>query len=252
MNENEIVDMYRNENKSTYEIAKKFDTYPNKIRRILIKNGCEMKDKSAAQKNALKKGVAAHPTKGKKRSEKTKLKISESQAKVWDNLSDEERLQRSLIGKESWNKKTLEEKSAFLQKAGDAIRYAAKTGSKMEKFLLHELISEGFRVEFHKTHWLQNSELEIDLYLPDLKTVIEVDGPSHFAPVWGHENLARNQLSDMQKDGLVLRQGMIMVRVKQVKRLSQKVMRDTLDNLLDLLNRIDQSYPPENERYFEL
>ena len=56
----------------------------------------------------------------------------------------------------------------------------------------------------------------------------------------------------MQKDGLVLRQGMIMVRVKQVKRLSQKVMRDTLDNLLDLLNRIDQSYPPENERYFEL
>ena len=211
-----------------------------------------MKDKSSAQKNALKQGVAAHPTKGKKRSEKTKLKISESQAKVWDNLSDEERLQRSLIGKESWNKKTLEEKSAFLQKAGDANRHAAKTGSKMEKFLLHELISEGFRVEFHKTHWLQNSELEIDLYLPDLKTVIEVDGPSHFAPVWGHENLARNQLSDMQKDGLVLRQGMIMVRVKQVKRLSQKVMRDTLDNLLDLLNRIDQSYPPENERYFEL
>ncbi|MHA2218365.1 MAG: NUMOD3 domain-containing DNA-binding protein, partial [Candidatus Hodarchaeales archaeon] len=115
MNENDIINMYKNENKSTYEIAKKFDTYPNKIRRILIKNGCEMKDKSAAQKNALKQGVAAHPTKGKKRSEKTKLKISESQAKVWDNLSNEERLQRSLIGKESWNKKTLEEKSVFLQ-----------------------------------------------------------------------------------------------------------------------------------------
>ncbi|MHA1941637.1 MAG: NUMOD3 domain-containing DNA-binding protein, partial [Candidatus Hodarchaeales archaeon] len=180
MNENQIIDMYKNQNKSTYEIAKEFDTYPNKIRRILIKNGCEMKDKSAAQKNALKQGVAAHPTKGKKRSEKTKLKISESQARVWDNLSDEERLQRSLIGKESWNKKTLEEKSVFLQKAGDAIRHAAKTGSKMEKFLLEALISEGFRVEFHKTHWLQNSELEIDLYVPDLKTVIEVDGPSHF------------------------------------------------------------------------
>ena len=93
MNENKIVDMYENKNKSTYEIAKEFDTYPNKIRRILIKNGCEMKDKSAAQKNALKQGVASHPTKGKKRSEKTKLKISESQAKVWENLSEEERLQ---------------------------------------------------------------------------------------------------------------------------------------------------------------
>ena len=252
MNENKIVDMYKNENRSTYEIAKEFDTYPNKIRRILIKNGCEMKDKSTAQKNALKKGVASHPTKGKKRSDETKLKISESQAKVWDNLSNEERLQRSLIGKESWNKKTLEEKSVFLQKAGDAIRHAAKTGSKMEKYLLEALISEGFRVEFHKTQWLQNSELEIDLYVPDLKTVIEVDGPSHFEPVWGHENLARNQLSDMQKDGLVLRQGMVMVRVKQTKRLSQKVMRDTLDSLLVLLNRIEKSYPPENERYFEL
>ena len=43
-----------------------------------------------------------------------------------------------------------------------------------------------------------------------------------------------------------------MVRVKQVKRLSQKVMRDTLDNLLGLLNDISTKYPPENERYFEL
>jgi len=252
MNENKIVDMYKNQNKSTYEIAKEFDTYPNKIRRVLIKNGCEMKDKSQAQKNALKKGVAEHPTKGKQRSEETKLKISESQAKVWDNLSPEERLQRSLIGKESWNKKTLEERSVFLQKAGDAIRHAAKTGSKLEKYLLEALINEGFRVEFHKDQWLQNAELEIDLYIPELKTVIEVDGPSHFEPVWGHENLARNQLSDMQKDGLVLRQGMVMVRIKQTKRLSQKYMRDTLDRLLELLNRIGESYPPENERYFEL
>ena len=56
----------------------------------------------------------------------------------------------------------------------------------------------------------------------------------------------------MQKDGLVLRQGMVMVRIKQTKRLSQKYMRDTLDRLLELLNRIGESYPPENERYFEL
>lgn len=252
MNENKIVDMYENQDKSTYEIAKEFDTYPNKIRRILIKNGCELKDKSTAQKNALKQGVAEHPTKGKKRSDKTKLKISESQAKVWEKLTTEERLQRSLIGKESWNKKTPEEKSVFLQKAGDAIRHAAKTGSKMEKFLLENLIAEGFRVEFHKTHWLQNAQLEIDLFLPEIRTVIEVDGPSHFEPVWGYENLARNQLSDMQKDGLVLRQGMVMIRIKQVKRLSQKYMRDTLDKLLSLLSIIVKDYPKEHERYFEL
>lgn len=251
MNENEILNMYDN-NKSTYEIAEHFNTYPNKIRRILIKNGRELRDKSTAQKNALKKGVSKHPTKGKKRSEETKLKISESQGQVWESLTPEERAYRSLLGKESWNKKTEEEKQLFLQKAGDAIRDAARNGSKMEKFLLESLINEGFRVEFHKTQWLQNAELEMDLYLPELRTVIEVDGPSHFEPVWGHENLARNQMSDMQKDGLVLRNKLVMIRIKQTKRLSQKYMRDVLYDLLILLNKISESFPGENERYFEL
>ena len=126
MNENEIIDMYKNQNKSTYEIAKKFNTYPNKIRRLLIKNGCQLKDKSTAQKNALKQGIASHPTEGKKRSEKTKFKISESQSKVWDNLSEEEREQRALIGKEAWNKKTDEEKIEFNAKGTAAVRDAGK------------------------------------------------------------------------------------------------------------------------------
>ena len=252
MNENEIIDMYKNQNKSTYEIAKEFDTYPNKIRRLLIKNGCQLKDKSAAQKNALKQGTASHPTKGKKRSEETKLKISEAQAKVWDNLSEKEKELRSLIGKESWNKKTDEEKREFNAKGSAAVREAGKNGSKMELFILEGLIDAGFTVEFHKKHWLKNAQLEIDLYVADLQAVIEIDGPAHYEPVWGHENLARNQLADMQKDGLVLGQGMIMIRIKTMKRASQKVYRETLKTLLDCLYRIKENYPPENERYIEL
>lgn len=252
MNDNEILRMYLEENKSTYEIADYFNTYPNKIRRILVKNGCQMKNKSEAQKNALAKGSVAHPTKGTKRSSDTKLKISKSQGKVWDSLSEEERQYRSLIGKEAWSRKTDEEKEVFLKRAGEAIRSAAKNGSKMEKFLLEELLRAGYRVEFHKTHWLQNAQLEIDLFLPELKTVIEVDGPSHFEPVWGYENLAKNQMSDNQKDGLVLKYGLVMVRVKQNKRLSQRYMRETLNNLLELLSRIKKSFPSEYERYYIL
>lgn len=252
MNENEILHMYKNENKSTYEIAEHFNTYPNKIRRILLKNGEKLKDKSEAQKLVLSQGKVEHPTQGKPRSKKTKLKISQSQGKVWDSLSEEERQRRSLIGKETWNKKTDVEKAEFLQKAGNSIRLAAKHGSKMERFLLEALLKEGFRVEFHKTQWMQNAELEMDLYVPELKTVIEVDGPSHFEPVWGHENLAKNKMSDLQKDGLVLHHGLVMVRVRQNKRLSQRYMRETLDNLLNLLYKIKESYPPENERYYTL
>ena len=45
MNTKEIIKLYTKDMKSTYEIAKLFNTYPNKIRRILIKNNIEIKDK---------------------------------------------------------------------------------------------------------------------------------------------------------------------------------------------------------------
>lgn len=251
MNIKNVIKCYR-EGMSPYQIAKKFDTYPNKIRRALIKSGEELRDKSQAQKNALEKGVAKHPTKGKERDDKTKKKISESQAKVWKNLSEEEKIQRSMIGKKSWESKSKDERALFLSKAGEAIRQAAKEGSKMEKYLLEGLINEGFRVDFHKTQWLQNRELEVDMFLPDLQAVIEVDGPSHFEPVWGEENLAKNQRMDQQKNGLVLRSGMIMIRIRQDKRLSQKYLRDTLDKLLRLLKDISGRKLTEYERYIEL
>ena len=39
-----VIDMYNKKNMSSYEIAKGLDTYPNKIRRTLIKNGYERND----------------------------------------------------------------------------------------------------------------------------------------------------------------------------------------------------------------
>ena len=52
MNEQKVVDMYTKEKMSTYEIAKFYDTYPNKIRRILLKRHVDINSKSEAQKNA--------------------------------------------------------------------------------------------------------------------------------------------------------------------------------------------------------
>ena len=45
-----IIKLYCKDNKSTYEIAKALNTYPNKIRRTLKKHGIELKSKSDAQK----------------------------------------------------------------------------------------------------------------------------------------------------------------------------------------------------------
>ena len=78
MNEQDIVDMYINQHMSTYAIAEKYETYPNKIRRILKKLNIELNDKSEAQRIAIKSGRSQHPTEGKERGPEVKQKISEA------------------------------------------------------------------------------------------------------------------------------------------------------------------------------
>ena len=70
MKDQKVIQLYE-EGRSTYQIAEHFNTYPNKIRRILTKNGVELKTRSQAQKNALKRGRATHPTSGKKRTKES-------------------------------------------------------------------------------------------------------------------------------------------------------------------------------------
>ena len=69
MKDKEIIKMYCEQSLSTYQIAEQLKTYPNKIRRILIKNNVTLNDKSKAQKNALKQGKSKIPTQGRKRSQ---------------------------------------------------------------------------------------------------------------------------------------------------------------------------------------
>ena len=250
--EKQILNLYQKDLWSTYQIAEKFETYPNKIRRILKKHGIVLRGSHDAQKNALHKGRAQHPTAGTRRSEETKRKISESQGLVWDSLTEEEKKHRSDIGKEVWNQKTDIEKQNLILQAQEAVRESSRKGSKLEHFLLSELSKHKIKVEFHKEHWLQNHNLQIDLYLPTYKVAIEVDGPSHFKPVWGQDNLARNIKADQQKTGLILQSHLVMIRIKQNKSLTQRYMRTVLQNLLGLLDQIKQNYPKENERYFEI
>jgi hypothetical protein len=61
--------MYLDDKKSFADIAKEYDTYSNKIRRDAVGFQIPIRDKSDAQKNALKSGKHQHPTKGKERSQ---------------------------------------------------------------------------------------------------------------------------------------------------------------------------------------
>jgi len=83
----EIVCREYDSGMSTYQIAKKYHTYANKVRRILIKAGKVLRTKGEAQSNALSSGSHKHPTKGKERSDEVKKKISQKMKERWKNES---------------------------------------------------------------------------------------------------------------------------------------------------------------------
>ena len=76
-----LIEEYVVKEKSTYVIAKEYNTYPNKILRLLHKYKIPIRDKSTAQVVALNSGRHPHPTEGSKHSEETKNKIREKNRK---------------------------------------------------------------------------------------------------------------------------------------------------------------------------
>lgn len=232
---------------SVKQIAELCNTYPNRIRRD-VKGELELRSRSEAQKNALKTGRHPHPTKGTNLSAETKMKISEKLVNCWDNLTDEEREYRSQIGRERWDSMTPEEQADMRSEAAKAIRETANSGSKLENFLKKRLTEDGWFVEFHKEKTVVNQRLQMDMFLPTLKVVIEVDGPSHFSPIWGQEALDKNKRADNQKNALVLGLNWCMIRVRQRKYLSLKYKEELWNSLKRTLENIKDKFPPREDR----
>jgi very-short-patch-repair endonuclease len=241
---------YHQLNKSWKEIADSLKTYTNKVRRDARRLGIESRDHSEAQKLAIQEGRHSHPTEGTVRSEETKRKISEKQAEVWSNLSDEERRKRSKIGKEAWDKKTEAEKIEFFKKSAKAVQEASRTGSKIEKYVYNHLIENGFSAKRHVERHLKNEKFHIDIYVPECQTAIEIDGPMHYEPLYGEEKLMKRQAADSVKTGLILSSNLALLRVKLEKRESQKYFRDIAEKVVEELQAIKQNFPStQEERY---
>jgi very-short-patch-repair endonuclease len=237
----EIINkLYWEDNLSFKDIADKLHTYANKILRDANKFGIKKKNKSQAQKNALKTGRIQHPTKGKVRTEEEKTSIGLGVMKSWDNMNKETLKQKKIIFQQLWSQKSKEEKNDMLKKANTAVRKTSKVGSKLEHFILNYLINIGFKTEFHKEQILVNTKLQIDIFLPTLNIAIEIDGPSHFSPVWGEDALVKNMSYDKKKTGLILGKGYKLIRIKQTKDFSKAralVICDKLKNAIELLNQ---------------
>lgn len=231
-----IQKLYEIDNKSFKDIADLLSTYPNKIRRDAIKYKIKIKDKSEAQKNALSNGKHKHPTKGKQRTEQEKQKIGLSVLKSWDALSDSDLKKRKDKAKENWDNLSEDDKQNMNRKANEAVRLSSKTGSKLEKFILEMLLKDGYKTIFHQEQTLSNTKLQIDIFIPSIDTAIEIDGPSHFEPVWGNDALNRNKKYDTKKEGLILGRGWFIIRIKQTKDFSKSrslIIYEQLKTVLD-------------------
>lgn len=247
-----IKQLYEIDNKSFKDIADLLSTYPNKIRRDAIKYKIKIKNKSEAQKNALDSGKHNHPTKGKKRTEKEKYKIGLSVLKSWDSLSDKDLKQRKDKAKKNWENLSDDEKQYMNRKANQAVRLTSKVGSKLEKYLLEALIKDGFKTVFHQEQTLSNTKLQIDIFIPSIDAAIEIDGPSHFEPVWGDDALKRNKSYDLKKEGLILGKGWFLIRIKQTKDFSKTRSLMIYEKLKALLDHIKINRTNITDRSFSI
>jgi len=237
---------------STYSIAKELGTYPKKIERILKKNGHKLRGKAEAQSLAIKSGRTKHPTKGKNRTEEEKLKISLGTEKRWREMSDKQKKKISQDARKRWKEISPEKKRSMQESAGRALRLAAVEGSKAEKSLKKSLMKAGYDVELHKKDLIEGN-FEIDLFLPELNTIIEIDGPQHFIPVFGESKLRETVKFDSIKNGLLIGKGFCVIRVKYMCRhISQSVERRLWELISGEIKKIEKKFPAKHKRFIEV
>lgn len=237
MDEQQIINDYRAD-KSASEIAKIHNTYPNKIIRILKKHNEPMRDRSQAQKVVLKTGKSKHPTRGKKCKISTKTKISEKRAAAWKKMSKSQLDDVKKTAKERWDKRSPEQVYEFHRRAGQELRRAAVEGSAAEKYLYQMLQKNGYDTIMHKTGI--GGEFEVDLFVQELNTAIEIDGPQHFLPVFGETVLQKHIRNDSIKNGLLIGKGFFVIRVKYLaKKISMSVKRRLWDSIKRVLKDIE-------------
>ena len=248
-----IIKLYVDQEKSSYEVAEALGTYSTKILRALDFLGIDKRNYSQAQSNSLKTGRTVHPTKGKKLKEEHKKRIGTQRAKAWAALSQEERDRLSKVGKKNWDEMPTSKKEEMRRMALEAVREASKIGSKTERHLNNALTKEGYSVIFHKDGLVPGSKLEVDLFLPEIKTAIEIDGPGHFLPIWGEEKLQKQQSSDIIKQGILIDHGYAILRIRQVdKSISMTRMNKLLEVVLSELDKINKKFPSKKKRLIEI
>jgi len=207
---------YKKKERSTSDIAKEWDTYPNTVRRELIKQGFKIRNKSQAQKINIKKNGA--PMEGKVRTQEERERISEGLQRFWDDLDENEVIEfkahRAQVAKEKWASLSEEEKENSIRKMHNASRNKMYVGSKNENMAAQILRDAGYVVDQRSNEYTPGRRFEIDMALPLHRIAIEWDGATHFDPIYGEEHLSKVQEKDGRKDKVLIAAGWTVIRCR--------------------------------------
>lgn len=216
INEYEVRRLYQDEGLSMRKVAAELDVPLATLNRFMKRNGITARDKKQAQKNYLKDND--HQMKGRKHTDETKKKISQGLGEFWDSLTVEEtEALKAKIGsawKRKWSAMSDAERRQMMAELAAKAKEAAGGGSRLERFIAEELQKRGYVVEERSTNYTAGKSFEVDLALPKERVAIEVDGPTHFMPIYGEDHLAEQQERDARKDELIMSTGYRVLRIR--------------------------------------
>lgn len=250
LDEGFIIDAYVNQGKSTVWIAEQLGTTAKTVRAVILRSGYALRSKKEAAENSYKNG-REHPQQGKPLSEETKKKIGKSISKNWAELSDENYQKRVEKARETWYNLDVLVREKISSLARSALAISSKDGSKLERAVMAHLLG----LKLSPIHHYKNfpyEKLEVDIFLPANKIAVEIDGPTHFLPIFGEDRLQETIKSDQKKNNLLLGLGYVVIRIGFTKEVSQYQQEDMLKELEELIEEINLDFPKDGYRYFEL
>lgn len=211
-----LQDHYVTQGLSTWQIAGLVSTHPNTVRRALKSFGIALRDRGAAQANFL--AANDHPAFGTTRSEEEKRRITSGIRAHWERLSEREQTKRrkeiAKRSKKNWASKSDEEKEFAVRKMTSGNRKAQGRGSKNENLVARMLQEKGYKIAQRTTDYTPGAAFEIDIALPNESIAVEWDGPAHYSPIYGEDELARVKEKDLRKNDTLLSNNWTIVRVQ--------------------------------------
>ncbi|MHC5056388.1 MAG: DUF559 domain-containing protein [Planctomycetota bacterium] len=241
---------------STYGTADKLGCNQSHVVRLIAKynkanpsNPIKKRNKSEAQKNFIKR-TGSHQRSGTTHTEEAREQISDSMKEVYDGpRGDEIREKISQQRQEEWAQMSAADKAEVLETLKSSSRAKAMSGegSNFENFLAEKLEEHGFVVEVRTKAYTPGQKFHVDIALPQEQIIIEVDGPTHWSPIYGDDELRKVQDKDKLKDNTLTNMGWNVLRVQDG---SGSTTRARFVRVLDQVEFIRDKYKGKKQTHY--